>query len=117
MKRVLFPRALLSSIVSSARVVLLLGCIIAFCSACFSAFLDFDHIPKYVFHITTNGRLLHNPQAFLLISIASAIVSCYVLASRITALSNGRNDLEFELIFIPDHITVLFQYDSISHYT
>ena len=57
---------------SRNRLVYSLGYVLACCL--FVCGLDVDHIPKYIFALTTNGRLWHDPYLFTIASVCFALV-------------------------------------------
>ena len=57
---------------SHNRLVYTLGYVLACCL--FVCGLDLDHIPKYIFGLTENGRLWHDPYLFALFSVCFALV-------------------------------------------
>ena len=56
---------------------------IVFAGLVFICALDVDHIPKYLFGLTQNGRLFHSVPVFLFCSfIATALVFGWILHTR-----------------------------------
>ena len=66
-------RELLVAFVSRTLLVFWVG-------GCASVLADADHIPKYIFHLTDNGRLLHDPISFFFIALCLCWITISLMA-------------------------------------